>query len=437
MYDRIKGFRDVYPPEMAAQRAVIDTIESVARRYGFQEIATPALERIELYIDKSGDEIVEELFAFEDRGGRSVALTPELTPTVARMVVDKHRELTKPIKWYSTRPFWRYEQVQQGRFREFYQTNVDIFGSDVPIADAEILAFAADALVELGLSGADFEFRISHRDILGALIQAISPEANVRAGIRAVDKRDSLDREAYHAELQSAGLSAADAETFDEILDGASDDLDILTTEVDDARMDAAVGELQAVLAAVDDFGVREYCHISLDTARGLDYYTGTVFECFDTAGDVNRAIFGGGRYDDLIESVGGPSMPAVGVAPGVMNSTLPLLLKRADAWPGEQWPTDYYVLSVGETQSIALRIATDLRAAGNVVVTDIADRSFGAQLDYADSIGAETVIIVGDRDVADGVVTIKDMVSGAQVRAPIDDVPGDRVRPTIDDFDA
>ena len=132
MYDGIKGFRDIYPDEMAARRTAIDALEDTAQRYGFREIATPALERAELWTDKSGDDIVEELYAFTDRGGREVAMTPELTPTVARMVVAKQQELSKPIKWVSTRPFWRYEQVQQGRFREFYQTNVDIFGSTEP-----------------------------------------------------------------------------------------------------------------------------------------------------------------------------------------------------------------------------------------------------------------------------------------------------------------
>lgn len=435
MTDRIKGFRDIYPDEMAAQRVVIDTIEAVARQYGFREIATPALERTQLYIDKSGEEIVDELYAFEDQGGRSIALTPELTPTVARMVVNRHQELTKPIKWYSTRPFWRYEQVQQGRFREFYQTNVDIFGSAEPEADAEILAFAADALRALDLTVDDFEFRVSHRDILGALFRATSEGVDVAAGIRAVDKREKLEHEAYLAELEAAGLSRDEAETFDQTLREANDDLDVLLERIDDSAMTSAVANLRAVLAAVEDFGARDCCRISLETARGLDYYTGVVFECFDTTGEVGRAIFGGGRYDDLIASVGGPDMPAVGVAPGVMNSTLPLLLKRAGVWPLETIETDYFVLSVGETRGIALDIASDLRARGHIVETDLAGRSFGGQLEYADAIGADTVIIVGERDLADGMVTIKDMLSGDQVQVPVEEVPGDRAHPTYDDY--
>ena len=435
MYDRIKGFRDVYPPEMAAQRAVIDTIEAVARRYGFREIATPALERTEIYTDKSGEEIVEELYSFTDQGGRSIALTPELTPTVARMVVERHQALTKPIKWFSTRPFWRYEQVQQGRFREFYQTNVDIFGTADPRADAEILAFAADALFELGLDADDFEFRVSHRDILGALLEQIEPTVDTAAAIRAVDKRDSVDEAAYLDELGEAGLDPDQVEAFENTLTAANDDLDVLTDRTDDAAMNEAVENLEAVLDAVESLGASGPCRVSLETARGLDYYTGVVFECFDTAGDVSRAVFGGGRYDDLIEGFGGPRMPAVGVAPGVMNSTLPLLLQRAGVWPDETLEIDYYVLTVGDTFGHAARIAGALRSGGSVVETDLSDRSFGAQLEYADARGAHTVVIVGERDLTEGAITVKDMESGDQTQVPIEDFPGDHPSPRYGDY--
>jgi histidyl-tRNA synthetase len=431
-HEGLKGFRDFYPPEMAARRAVVDAVESTARRYGFREIATPALERQRLYTEKSGAEIVEELYAFTDRGGRDVALTPELTPTVARMVVERGQEFSKPIKWFSTRPFWRYEQVQQGRFREFYQTNVDVFGSADPAADAEVIAFAADALTDLGLDAADFELRVSHRDILGGLLGAFDADVNRREAIRAVDKSAKVEPAEYHALLTEAGLSPAQAEQFDDLL--ASGDLDELVAFGGD-DVGAAVENLRAVLAAAADLGVEEYLDLSLRTARGLDYYTGVVFECFDATGDVGRAVFGGGRYDDLIESFGGPPTPAVGVAPGVMNSTLPLLLQRAGVFPEEAIGTDYYVLQVGDTRPTAARIARDLRSRGHVVETDLAGRGFGAQLSYADSINAETVVVVGERDLANDEVTVKEMASGDQTTAPVAEFPGDRERPTYDDF--
>ncbi|WP_135805841.1 histidine--tRNA ligase [Halorussus marinus] len=435
MYDRIKGFRDFYPAEMGARRETFDAVEDTARRYGFREIDTPALERTEMYVDKSGEEIVDELYSFEDQGGRDVALTPELTPTVARMVVAKQQELSKPIKWFSTRPFWRYEEPQSGRKREFYQTNVDIFGSSAPEADAELLACAADALTGLGLTAEDFEFRVSHRDILGGLLDAFDADVDVDAAIRAVDKSQKVDRAEFYGLLTDAGLSYEQAETFDDLLDTPEDDLDELVAFAETDRVEHAVDNLTEVLEATADFGAREYCALSLETARGLDYYTGVVFECFDATGDVNRSIFGGGRYDDLIEGFGGQPTPAVGFAVG--DATLTLLLQRAGVWPDEALATDYYVLQVGDTRAVAADITRELREAGHVVETDVAGRSFGAQLDYADSINAETVVIVGEQDLADGNVTVKDMASGDQTQTPVEAFPPEGVsRPTYEDFE-
>ena len=432
MYDSVKGFRDFYPEEMGARRWAMDTIEDTARRYGFREIGTPALEPTEMYTDKSGEEIVEELYSFEDKGGRAVALTPELTPSVARMVVAKQQELSKPIKWVSTRPFWRYEQVQQGRFREFYQTNVDIFGSSEPGADAEVLAVAVDMLTDLGLTDDDFEIRVSHRDILSGLLDSFEAEVDTREAIRAVDKRAKLDREEYLDLLYEAGLNDDDAEAFDGLLETDEADLGELADRSETVA--DATENLRAVLDAAADFGVREYLTLSLSTARGLDYYTGIVFECFDATGEVSRSVFGGGRYDDLIEGFGGQPTPAVGFAPG--HATLQLLCQRAGVWPEEAVSTDYYVLQVGDTRPTAARIARDLRGRGHVVETDIADRSFGAQMGYADGVNAETVVIVGERDLEDGEVTLKAMDGGEQVSVPVEDFPGDHERPTLEDFD-
>lgn len=435
MYDHVKGFRDFYPTEMGSRRETFDTLEDTARRYGFREIGTPALERVELWTDKSGAEIVDELYAFEDQGGRHVTLTPELTPTVARMVVAKQQELSKPIKWFSTRPFWRYEEPQSGRRREFYQTNVDIFGSSEPEADAELLACAAASLTNLGLTNEDFEFRVSHRDILGGLLEAFDADVDTEAAIRAVDKNQKIEQEEFYGLLNDAGLSYEQAETFDGLLDTAEEDLDELVAFAETERVEQSVENLTAVLDAAADFGVREYCTLSLDTARGLDYYTGIVFECFDATGDVSRSIFGGGRYDDLIEDYGGQPTPAVGYAVG--DATLTLLCKRAGVWPEEALSTDYYVLQIGDTREQAAEITRELRERDFVVETDVSGRSFGGQLDYADSINAETVVIVGEQDLADGNVTVKDMDSGEQTQVPVDDFPPeDEERPTYEDFE-
>ncbi|MDZ7746797.1 MAG: histidine--tRNA ligase [Halobacteriales archaeon] len=423
MYDRLKGFRDFYPEEMAARREIIDTVEQACRRYGFRETASPHLERAELWTDKSGDDIVDELYAFEDRGDRHVTLTPELTPTVARMVAAKQQELSKPIKWFSTRPFWRYEQVQQGRFREFYQTNIDIFGTDDPRADAEVIALGAQLLVDLGLDADDFEFRVSHRDILGAVLRSFDADVDVREAVRAVDKSDKIDENEYYDLLVDAGLSYEQAATFDERLSATTvDTLDELADFAGTEEARDATDNLTAVLDAVAEFGADEYCELSLETARGFDYYTGVVFECFDATGEVSRSVFGGGRYDDLIESFGGEPTPAVGFAPGY--ATLPLLLERAGVAPEQSISTDYYVLQVGDTAAEAASVTRELRARDHVVETDISDRSFGAQLGYADSINAETVVIVGENDLAEGQYTLRDMETGEQETVPVDEFP-------------
>jgi histidyl-tRNA synthetase len=431
MYDRLKGFRDFYPEEMAARREVVDTVESTAARYGFREVDTPRLERAEMWTDKSGDDIVDELYAFEDKGGRHVTLAPELTPTVARMVVAKQQELSKPIKWRSTRPFWRYEQVQQGRFREFHQTNVDVFGSSEPDADAEVIAFSVDALLNLGLDPDDFEIRVSHRDILGALLESFSADVDVREAIRMVDKRAKVEEEEYLDGLVEAGLNYGQATKFDDLL--VAGDLDAMVDITASEDLADAVANLRAVLDALEDYGVREYVDLSLTTARGLDYYTGVVFECFDATGEVSRSVFGGGRYDDLIEEFGGQPTPAVGVAPGY--APLSLLCQRAGVWPAESLTTDYYVLQVGDTRPVAARIVRELREQGHVVETDLNDRSFGAQMNYADSIDAETVVVAGEQDLANDEITVKDMASGDQTTAPVDEFPGEYDRPTYDDF--
>jgi len=433
MYDSVKGFRDFYPEEMQARRWAMDTLEDVARRYGFREIGTPALEPTEMYVDKSGEEIVEELYSFEDKGGREVALTPELTPTVARMFVAKQQELSKPIKWVSTRPFWRYEEPQQGRFREFYQTNVDIFGSSEPTADAEILAVAVDMLTDLGLTAEDFEIRVSHRDILSGVLESFGADVDVPEAIRAVDKRAKVDHDEYLDALVEAGLNYGQADKFDEMLQIDADEIETLADLTGSEDVRAATENLQAVLDAAEDFGVRDHLTVSLTTARGLDYYTGVVFECFDSTGEVSRSVFGGGRYDDLIEGFGGQPTPAVGFAPG--HATLQLLCQRAGVWPAEELSTDYYVLQVGDTRPTAARIARDLRERGHVVESDVADRSFGAQMGYADGINAETVVIVGEQDLENDEVTLKEMDDGEQVSVPLAEFPGDHDRPTFEDF--
>jgi len=265
------------------------------------------------------------------------------------------------------------------------------------------------------------------------LLDTFGSSVDNAGAIRAVDKRAKIDDAEYFDLLTDAGLTESQAHEFDDLLETPADSLDELVVFAETDRVEAAVDNLEDVLAAAEDFGVREYCTVSLTTARGLDYYTGVVFECFDATGEVSRSVFGGGRYDNLIEGFGGQPTPAVGFAPG--HATLSLLCQRAGVWPEEALTTDYYVLQVGDTRPTAARIARELRAGGNIVESDIAGRSFGAQLDYADSINADLVVIVGERDLEDGEVTLKDMGSGDQKSVPVEAFPGESARPTFEEF--
>jgi histidyl-tRNA synthetase len=286
-------------------------------------------------------------------------------------------------------------------------------------------------MTDLGLSSDAFRFRVSHRDILGGLLESLDSDVRTADAIRAVDKREKIDAERYYDLLVAAGLTRSEAETFDDVL--GTDDLGELVEFAGTDRVETAVENLRAVLEAAAALGVRKHCTVSLETARGLDYYTGVVFECFDTAGEVSRSVFGGGRYDDLIEGFGGQPTPAVGV--GIGHETLSLLCQRAGVWPEERTETDYYVLTVGDTRSVAAGIARDLRELGHVVESDLKGRGFGDQLSYADGIDADTVVIVGEQDLEDDCVTIKDMASGDQTQVPLEEFPPAEGRPTYEDF--
>jgi len=249
--------------------------------------------------------------------------------------------------------------------------------------------------------------------------------------MRAVDKSEKVPEREYLDLLTAAGLTVDQAREFDALVDRG--DLEEIAETAGTDRVEEATTNLRRVLDAAEDLGVGRYCRVALDTARGFDYYTGAVFECFDATGDLSRSVFGGGRYDDLIEEFGGRPTPAVGVAPGY--APLERLLQNAGVAPDAALETDYYVLQVGDTRPVAARIARELRERGHVVEGDVADRSFGAQMGYADSIGAETVVIVGEQDLANDEVTVKRMTDGEQTTAPVGKFPGDRERPTYGDF--
>ncbi|RLG72394.1 MAG: histidine--tRNA ligase, partial [Methanobacteriota archaeon] len=409
---------DFYPEEMAARLKVFQTIRETCYKYGFREIDSPAIEPFELFAKKSGEEIVNETYSFHDKGGRFICLRPELTPSIARMIISRQKELVKPVKWLSLPRLWRYERPQSGRLREFYQLNLDILGSPFIEADAEILCAGIDVLLNLGLR--NFSFRISDRRLLPAILTALGENVKDElAFFRLVDKRDTMSEEMFRRELAKLGVRSVDK--LVEVL-SVSGELESVGECVDHVGVESkgleqVVKDLLELAEILRWYGFQDYCEVDLSIVRGLDYYTGMVFEVYDKK-KVHRALFGGGRYDNLIELLGGDPMPAVGF--GMGDAVLELMMREEGVWPTEEIKTDYYVLGIGNVRSTVLRLVKSLRR-DHVVEYDLLRRNISNQLRYADRINAEKVVFVGERDLAKGLVTVRDMATGEEQRVTID----------------
>jgi histidyl-tRNA synthetase len=419
----LKGFYDRYADEFASWRQVIDTVESTAAEFGFREVNTPAVERTDLYRVKSGEELLDQTYSFEDRGGREVTLTPEQTPTRARMVQEKRQELSTPIKWYDTSKRWRYEQVQKGRDREFFQTDIDIFGVESVAADAEVIACAARIYEKLGVTDR-VEFLVNDRRLLEAALEANDID-NTTQVMQVVDDREKLTTPEFHDALANVGVDGDAAQRVDEItsISGPiTETVDELAARTpDDEATVEAVERMTALADRLDAYGVADVCRLDLSIVRGLAYYTGLVFEAFDTEGEL-RALFGGGRYDDLVGLFGDREVPAVGFAFGY--SPTRELLEREGKLPPEEPRTDAYVAAVSASVADdAVDIADSLRRDGLVVETDLSGRGLGDQLSYADGIGAQLTLIVGERDLSNDEVTVRDMTSGEEEQVPLSTV--------------
>ncbi len=399
-FDRLKGFRDFYPGEQAARDEVFRRVEGVVERYGFRRVDTPSLESLDLFLVKSGEELVEQTYSFADKGGRDVTMIPEQTPGRARMIAA-NKALSTPIKWYDTSKRWRYESPQKGRLREFYQTDIDIFGVDSVQADAEILAVAADIMAALDVQDA-VHILVNDRRLLEGILTSHGIDA-AEDVMQVIDDREKMTAQAFRDELQACGLSGDEAANVADLtaVSGPIDDVLPRVRELAPEGEAAAaaldrMGELRDALAAYD---VADDIRLDLSIVRGLAYYTGLVFEVFDEQGDL-RAVCGGGRYDELVEE----------------------FMKREGVWPAEQVATDYYVLPVSDgVRDTALEIVAALRDEGHVVEVDLTGRNVGNQFDYADSINADRVVVVGERDLEQGEVTVKDMATGEEEAVPLD----------------
>ena len=416
----LPGFRDFYPAELAERAHIMGVWRDVARRYGFVEYDGPPLEPLDLYTRKSGEEIVGQLYNFTDKGGREVALRPEMTPTLARMVGARANALRKPVRWFSIPQLFRYERQQRGRLREHFQLNVDIIGEADVTADAELLAVAIDIMRGFGLTSADVAARFSDRRLLGALLThaGIAPESHPSV-YAVVDKLEREPRPVLEKRLADAGLDAPSIGRLFDIL-GTSDLAALrerlgaepaLTEHFE--RLDRYTDHLRAL-------GVAEWARFDLSIVRGLAYYTGIVFELFDAKGQF-RAISGGGRYDTLLQSLGKVDLPALGF--GMGDVVLGELLRDRGLMPSVAAQLDFWV--AGEDEQLlgdVMRVATSLRQRGRSVEYALRPQSMSRQLKTAASAGARQVVLLR-RDALDaGTATLRTLDDGSETAVRIDE---------------
>lgn len=416
----LPGFRDFYPEQLATRNYLTGIWRDVARRYGFVEYDGPPLESLELYTKKSGDEIVGQLYNFTDKGGREVALRPEMTPTLARMVAAKANALRKPIRWFSVPQLFRYERQQRGRLREHFQLNVDIIGEASVAADAELLAVAIDVMRAVGLDSRDVRARVSDRQLLTAILSHVGVSGGAMTAVfGAIDK---AGREPRDVTLDKIGKIVGSDEVraaIGRLLDRAAD-LDAIEAHFGKApEVAAQLAGMREYLRFLGALGVGEWVDFDLSIVRGLAYYTGKVFELFDAKGEL-RAICGGGRYDDLLSTIGDVDLPALGF--GMGDVVLSELLRSRNLLPAPALATEYWV--AGEDESLlaeVMGIAGRLRARNRSVEYSLRPQTLARQLKTASSAGVRTVVLVRRAEHDRGTVTVKSLADGAERSVAID----------------
>jgi histidyl-tRNA synthetase len=414
----VKGTRDFYPPQMAVRNFISDGWKAVSLRNGFVEYDGPIFEYLQMYQIKSGDEIVEQLFHLTDRGGRDLAIRPEITPTLARMVNQQVNALPRPIKWFSSPRLCRAERPQKGRLREFFQWNIDILGADDVLADAEVIFCALDYLRSVGLTSADVVAKISSRTLLAALLLHLGiPADKLETLYPILDKKAKLPAEAFEEMLAKAVDSPQTVRTILDLLaaHSADDIRHIVPDVVSNAEAQAALDELEKVFETLKIMRVGEYCRFDMSIVRGLAYYTGMVFEVHDAVGDL-RAVCGGGRYDNLLRDFGGPSLSATGM--GMGDCVLEILLRERGLLTDAMFKRklDYFVACADpQLVSKMLNIVARLRASGVSAEFSYKAGNLGKQLKQADACGAQKCLIIGQEYIAEQKIVLKAMASGEQ----------------------
>ena len=418
MTQGVRGTRDFYPEDMRIRNWLFDNFQSAARSHGFEEYDSPVLEHEELYTRKQGEEITQQLYNFEDKGGRSVALRPEMTPSLARMVMARAGALPTPIKWFSIPQCWRYERTQRGRGREHYQWNVDIWGSDAIQADAELLSVLVSFFEGVGLNADDLVIRISSRKVLEEVLGSLGISGDAFAATCIiVDKMDKLPAETVEQQLSEQGLNSDAIAVIQSTL-GLSD-LDSLASALGEDS--EAVTELASLFDLVDAYGIADWIAFDASVVRGLAYYTGPVFEAHDRAGKL-RAICGGGRYDRLLSSLGGNDMPATGFGFGDM--VIMELLNEKGLVPDIPSGNQDIVIAIDEDlRSAAMSVATKLRASGRLVDLVLEDKRMKWAFRHAERTGAQRLVMVMPDEWAAGNVRIKELESGEESDVAVGDL--------------
>ncbi len=400
----VKGTRDFYPEQMSVRTWLYNTVKEVSRSFGYQEYEAPILEPLELYAAKSGEELVQEqAYVFADRGGSQIALRPELTPSLARMIAQKQNQLTFPVRWWSFGPFWRYERPQKGRTREFFQWNVDILGADSPEADAENVAVLATFFQRVGLEPNQVLILVNDRRLIDSQFDRIGLAKEKRPAAYAwIDRRGKLKKEEWESNGEKNGLSSRSRSG--------------IITMLEDQSLWKESQNLVRFFSAIEALGLSRFVAYDPAIVRGLLYYTGTVFEAWEVSGDIKRSILGGGRYDNLLADVGGDPLPAVGFAMG--DVVIMLLLEKYGLIPEKLEVNPAQVLVTifdPERAGNSLKIATELRNAGINVAVYPESAKLQKQFKYADRLGTRLVVVIGPDEAEKNQAVIKDLSNGAQ----------------------
>ncbi|MBQ9098431.1 MAG: histidine--tRNA ligase [Clostridia bacterium] len=414
-----KGTRDFYPRDMKLRNWFFGKVRSALENACFEEYEGPMLESLELYAAKSGEELAkEQTYNFTDRGGRDLAIRPEMTPTVARMVAGKMGELNYPLKWFSIANMYRYERPQRGRLREFWQLNVDIFGCDTFEADLDVLQSAISVLRAYGADETMFRVHINNRRFFNDAIAAIAgtdAEGSKRIS-KVVDRKNKITREAYEAAMKELGLDAAQIEKIDSLYTMSVQEATALCPDSQGAQ------ELTALFDALSKAGLAKYCMFDFGIIRGLDYYTGTVFEVFDLAPENNRAMFGGGRYDNLV-GLFVKNAKISGVGYGMGDVTLENFLVTHNLIPDlDNEGTKVLITRFDDVPYEAYtKLVSSLQEAGVRSALYLGQKKFGKQIDYAVKGNYSHVVIMGGNELAGGIVKVKNLATREETEVATD----------------